>query len=351
MKLLHNYSKRIQKLQNLLKNKNLDGMYLVHPLAILYFTGLNLSTGRLLISPTHLAIFVDSRYREYVENSTHFFVAPLNSPLLKKTLATWKEIGIEGYDMSYAEVLDLKKIIPKRSHLHSVAFSKQLRSIKEESEIQYLQASASLLWKGFLSVQGMLQPGITEKEVENLFRKFCIDHNAKEAFDPIIAFGANGSKPHHKSSNKKLENNTLILIDIGLDLNSYASDMTRMVFFGNVDPKWHHLHKLVEKAKQAALDQCCAGRVIRDLDLTARKIFKQENVEEYFVHGLGHGVGLDVHEWPSIHSKGPFANTTLEENMVITIEPGLYFPGKGGIRIEDTIQITRDGYENFFPQS
>lgn len=351
MKLLHNYSKRIQKLQKLLKNKELDGIYLVHPLNILYFTGLNLSIGRLLISPTNAAIFVDSRYREYVENNTDLFVTQLNSPVLQKTLATWKEIAIEGYDMSYAEVLDLKKIIPKKSNLHSVAYSKELRSIKEESEIECLQASASLLWKGFLYLQRKLQPGVTEKEMENLFRKFCIDHNATTAFDPIIAFGINGSKPHHKSSDKKLENNTLILIDIGLESDSYASDMTRMVFFGRVDPKWRHLHELVEKAKQAALDQCRPGMLIGDLDLTARKVFKQEKVDEYFVHSLGHGVGLDVHEWPLIHNKGLFADRALEENMVLTIEPGLYFPGKGGIRIEDTIQITRDGYRNFFPQS
>ena len=318
MKLLHNYSKRIQKLRNLLKNKELDGIYLVHPLAILYFTGLNLSTGRLLISQTNTAIFVDSRYREYVENTTDLFVTALNSFLLQRTLATWKNIGIEGYDMSYAEVVDLKKIIPKKANLHSVAYSKELRSIKEESEIQCLQASASLLWKGFLYLQRILQPGVTEKEVENLFRKFCIDHNARAAFDPIIAFGINGSKPHHKSSDKKLENNTLILIDIGLELDSYASDMTRMVFFGNVDSKWHDLHNIVEKAKQAALEKCRPGRIIRDLDLTARKVFTQEGVEEYFVHSLGHGVGLDVHEWPIIHSKGLFADAALEENMVIT---------------------------------
>lgn len=351
MKLLHNYSKRIQKLQNLLKNKELDGIYLDHPLAILYFTGLNLSTGRLLISPNDVRIFVDSRYREYVENTTDLFVAPLNSPLLRETLANWKEIAIEGYEMSYGEVLDLKKIVPKKANLHSVAYSKMLRSIKEESEIQCLQANASLLWEGFLTLQAMLRLGITEKEIENLFRKFCIDHNATTAFDPIIAFGVNGSKPHHRSSDKKLENNTLILIDIGLHRDSYASDMTRMVFFGKVDPKWHHLHTLVEKAKQAALDQCRPGRHIQELDLTARRVFKEEGVEEYFVHSLGHGVGLDVHEWPIIHSKGLFADAVLEENMVITIEPGLYFPGKGGIRIEDTIQITRDGYKNFFPKN
>lgn len=351
MKILHNYSERIRKLQTLLKSKKLDGIYLSHSTSLLYFTGLELSLGKLLVSQSKAILFVDSRYREYAENTTTLPIKNLDPVQLQKTLAPWKNIGFEGSDMPYIEVIDLKKMIPTGAKVTCVAFSKELRSIKEESEIECLQLSASLLWRGFLHLQSQLRVGITEVELDKEFRRFCIDHNACLAFDPIIAFGPNGSRPHHISGFTTLQNNTLVLIDIGLNIHSYASDMTRMVFFGDVEPKWRRLHNIVAEAKRAAMKLCKSGTIIRELDLAARAVFRRENIENYFVHSLGHGVGLDVHERPAVHKQGAFADLPLEENMVITIEPGLYFPGQGGIRIEDTIQITTSGYNNFFPEN
>lgn len=351
MKILHNYSSRIRRLQTLLKNEQLDGIYVANVTSLLYFTGLELSVGKLLISQKSATLFVDSRYREYAENTATLPIKNLDFAGLEKGLSTWKHIAFEGSDMPYTEVIELKKIIPNGASITSVMFSKELRSIKEESEIECLCSSASLLWKGFLYLQSQLRVGITEQELDKEFRKFCIDHNASLAFDPIIAFGANGSKPHHKSGDTTLQNGTLVLIDIGLNIHSYASDMTRMVFFGDIDPKWRRLHDIVAKAKEEAMKLCKSGTIIRELDLAARAVFRKENLETHFVHSLGHGVGLDVHERPVIHSKGTFADLPLEENMVITIEPGLYFPGDGGIRIEDTIQITKSGYNNFFPEN
>lgn len=351
MKILHNYFNRIHKLQTLLKNKKLDGIYLANVTSLLYFTGLELSVGKLLISQKSATLFVDSRYREYAENTIPLPVKNLDFATLEKALSTWRHIAFEGGDMPYTEFVELKKIIPNGASLTSVTYSKELRSIKEASEIECLRLSASLLWRGFLHLQSQLRAGITERELEKEFRKFCIDHNASLAFDPIIAFGANGSKPHHKSGDAVLQHGTLVLIDIGLTIHSYASDMTRMIFFGNVDPKWKRLHDIVAEAKREAMKLCKSGTIIGELDLAARAVFRRENLESHFVHSLGHGVGLDVHERPVIHSKGTFADAPLEENMVITIEPGLYFPGDGGIRIEDTIQITNSGYSNFFPEN
>lgn len=351
MKVLHDYSGRIRKLQTLLKNNKLDGIYLSHSTSLLYFTGLELSLGKLLISPSKAILFVDSRYREYAEHNAHLSIKKLDPIPLQKTLAPWKKLAFEGSDMPYSEVIELKKMISKGAKIVSVAFSKELRSIKEQSELECLRISASLLWKGFLYLQSQLKTGITEQQLDSEFRKFCIDHNATLAFDPIIAFGPNGSKPHHKSGTSTLQENTLVLIDIGLNIHSYASDMTRMVFFGDIDPTWKRLYKIVAEAKEAAMKLCKTGTIIRELDLASRAIFRRENLENHFVHSLGHGVGLDVHERPAIHKQGDFADLPLQENMVITIEPGLYFPGKGGIRIEDTIQITKEGYKNFFPEN
>lgn len=349
--MLHDYSGRIRKLQILLKKNKLDGIYLSHPTSLLYCTGLELSLGKLLVSPSKAILFVDSRYREYAENNTYLPIKNLDPLSLQKTIAPWKKVGFEGSDMTYNEVLALKKGIAKGAKMISVGYSKELRSIKEESEIECLRLSACLLWKGFLYLQSQLKRGITEEQLDRKFRKFCIDHEATLAFDPIIAFGRNASKPHHKSGSTTLEENTLVLIDIGLHIQSYASDMTRTIFFGNIDSTWKRLYDIVAEAKEAALKLCKAGTIIRELDLASRAIFRREGLQSYFVHSLGHGVGLEVHERPTIHKQGDFADLPLQENMVITIEPGLYFPGKGGIRIEDTLQITKKGYTNFFPNN
>ena len=137
-----------------------------------------------------------------------------------------------------------------------------------------------------------------------------------------------------------------MLIDIGVTLNHYHSDMTRVVFFGEPDPLMEKIYTIVKKAQAAALSLCCAGARIGDLDAAARALIGSKGYGEYFTHSLGHGIGLEVHEPPTLRNKAPYFDMLLEPGMAITIEPGIYLPEKGGVRFEDTVVVTSAGYEN-----
>jgi Xaa-Pro aminopeptidase len=227
---------------------------------------------------------------------------------------------------------------------------KTLRAIKEKQEIVLMKKSAALLWKGFQFLRKALKKGVTEKELATRFEIFCLENGAERlAFEPIIAFGKNGAMPHYRSQNVKLKDGDAVLIDIGVVLNNYHSDMTRVVFYKKEDPYIRHLYDIVKRAQMSALKLCRPGTKFKELDLAARKIMREEGVEDLFVHSLGHGIGLETHEYPRIKFDNEDKDVVLESGMVFTVEPGLYVPGKGGVRYEDTIVITPTGYANFYP--
>lgn len=194
----------------------------------------------------------------------------------------------------------------------------------------------------------ILRPGMSEIEAATRLEIFWKQKGAKGvSFDPIIAFGANSSMPHHRSGKTVLEQGMPILIDIGVHLDHYCSDMTRMVYLGEPAPEMAKIHDVAAKAQKAAIEMCRPGVRIGDLDLKAREIIDQAGFGPRFTHGLGHGVGLEIHEDPIVRNRPPHHDLLLEPGMVITIEPGIYFSGIGGVRIEDTLAITEDGHENF----
>lgn len=170
------------------------------------------------------------------------------------------------------------------------------------------------------------------------------------SFDPIIAFGKNTALPHHHPGDTKCKENDIILCDLGVVLDDYMSDMTRVNFVGKSDPELLHLFEVNRAAQRNALSKCRPGALLKELDLAAREVMAKAGLEEYFIHSLGHGIGLEVHEYPRIKFDGLDCNLKLEPGMAITIEPGLYLPGKGGVRYEDTVIITQEGYMNLYPE-
>ncbi len=346
-------TKRVKNLQKRLKGSGLDACLIESSVDLFYFTGLKLSAGRLLVHEKSSLLLVDGRYLQIAKEKSKLPTA-LDSPAEFEAFCKKNRIirlGFDGGHTSYDQYKRLKKGF-KVELVPSTPFFKVCRSIKDRAEISAMKKSAELLWQGFQFLRKSLKKGITEKELSKRFEIFCLERGAERlAFEPIIAFGKNSAMPHYRSHDVPLKEGDIVLIDIGIVLDGYNSDMTRVVFFKKEDPYLSRLYEIAKEAQKSALKHCRPGVKLKELDLSARKVMAREKVEELFVHGLGHGVGLECHEFPRVNSKGEDKDIVLEEGMVITVEPGLYVPGKGGVRYEDTVVVTAKGHLNFYPDA
>ncbi|MBF5060115.1 M24 family metallopeptidase [Candidatus Neptunochlamydia vexilliferae] len=334
------FKKRLQRFRKEFSSMGIEGFIIENPTDITYFTGLKLSRGRLLILEKKATLFVDGRYTEVAKKGSPYPVKELSSQALKEELKGATHFGFDT-SLSVAAHRELKSSFTKKK-LKGFDFPTQkVRAVKDKKELLLLKKSATLLQKGFLHIRKKLKEGVRECDIAREF-EFYVKKEGAEAlsFEPIVAFGPNSALPHHLSSTRKLKKGDLVLIDIGVVLNGYASDMTRSFFFGQGKKRLKEIHKTVLAAHKAALKECKAGTKVAKLDQAARNVMGKD--EKLFVHALGHGIGLDVHEYPRVSDK--VRDVKLEEGMVITIEPGLYIPGLGGVRHEDMVVITKTGH-------
>ncbi|MBI5345870.1 MAG: aminopeptidase P family protein [Chlamydiae bacterium] len=349
------YLARIKNVQKYLLQNNLDVLIFEEPISILYLTGMQLSLGKLLISKKVASLFVDHRYFQAAKEKCDSNV----EELLNKNIATFikkssaKTLGFDSRFTTYFSYENLQSFLKKEGlklKLVPIFYPlKNLRLIKDKEEIILMKKSAELNYKGFKHISSILKEGMSEKEIAMEFEFFCRKNGAEGlSFSTIVCFEENAAMPHHRPTDAKLKKNSLILIDSGVLLNNYASDMTRVLFFGKADPKLKKYYDIVKEAHNAALALCKPGVALKELDLAARKVLKREKVEKYFVHTLGHGIGLEVHEFPRIKYDHEDKDFLLQENMVFTIEPGIYIPKLGGVRYENMILITKNGYENLY---
>lgn len=339
-----NYS-RLKALQSQLKE---EGCIVDEPIDLFYLTGLKLSLGRLIVTKKKACLFVDGRYLEACQKNKNIKTQLVSKEAILKFTAKLKTVGFDSQVTTVAEYETLQKWFGKK--LKTVPYLLQnLRLIKDKTEVNMLKKSARLLWKGFKYVQKFLKVGVTEEFLAKKFETFCLENGASGmAFDPIIAFGENSAMPHCRAGKRKLKKGDLVLVDIGVMIDSYASDMTRVLYFGKADPRLLQMESVVRAAHKAALQLCRPGVRLGKLDEAARKVMRKAKMEHLYVHSLGHGIGLEVHEYPRIKYDGKDKDVILEAGMAITIEPGLYLPGVGGVRHEDTIVITPSGYQNLY---
>jgi Xaa-Pro aminopeptidase len=327
--------------------EKIDALLIEKPIDLYYLTGLDLSLGSLLISKKGAQLFVDGRYLEMAKKKGPYPCVLSLPANIKKAFDRCSSIGFDSAETTYQRWEVLKKLgnfIPIKKPTDSA------RAIKSKEELKALKKSAALLWKGYEHIRKNLAVGVTEKEVAANFEIFCLENGAeKMAFDPIVAFGKNTAFPHYRPGNIRLKKGDIVLLDLGVVIDHYHSDMTRTFFFGKGDPRLVKFETVVKEAHDAALHLCHPGAKIGDLDAAATQVIKKAGLEKYIAHSLGHGVGLEIHEFPRIRYKGEDHDTVLQEGMVITIEPGLYWAGVGGYRFEDTIVITKKGYENWYP--
>ncbi len=351
-----NYAARLKRLRQLLVQMPCEALLIEHPIHLLYLTGLDLSVGRLLVSQHEACLIVDGRYLEYSQQQNVYPVYNLKDDILKEWLLNYHihSLGFDKQYTTYQAFLTLNTLATEfnaKGHalelLPIESIVQQLRLIKDEDEMAYLRAAAHLGYQGYEHVVSLLEEGVTEAELALELEFFWKRKGASRlAFSSIIAFGEHGSMPHHRAGHTRLKKDTSVLIDIGLVLSHYHSDMTRVVFFGTPDPAIQEIYPIVEEAKNRALALCRPGILLSELDRVAREWITLNGYGDYFTHSLGHGIGLDIHEPPIIREKSTYAATPIQAGMTFTIEPGIYLPGIGGVRLEDTVLITETGYEN-----
>lgn len=361
----NSFLNRIHRLRQALKLNKVEAYFTANPIDIFYLTGLQVSRGELIVSQKSATIFLDGRYLDSAKKSSPISVTPLLEPHFLGLFGkpAWKDVRLIGFDAeatSYQAYEHLKKRLEKVKKARRLKTSfrlkalecpvKKLRSVKEPGEIKLIQKSAELLWQGFEHVRKKLKTGVRECDIALEFEMYCRKKGAESlSFTPIVAFGKGSAFPHYHTGVRKLKKGDIALLDLGVYLDGYASDMTRVIFHGDVSAELHKIYAVVKKAHEAALSKCHPGEKIAALDTAARSVMKEAGLENRFLHSLGHGIGLEVHEYPSFSSLG--RDTVLEPGMVLTIEPGLYLPGKGGVRYEDMVVVTKNGFQNLFKRT
>ncbi|TYR81272.1 aminopeptidase P family protein [Priestia megaterium] len=269
---------------------------------------------------------------EFIQGSLH-----------KRDLSTVKHIAVEKELLSYARAEELMKLYPDAALVAAEEKLNQLRVVKDEAEIEILKRAAALADYGVEVGVAALKEGVTEMDVLAKIEYELKRKGIREmSFSTMVLFGEKAGEAHGNPGLRKLKEGDFVLFDLGVVLDGYCSDITRTVVYKSVNEKQKHIYETVQRAQQAALDASKAGTRIGDLDLIARNLIKKEGYGEFFPHRLGHGLGISVHEFPSMSQAN---NDLLQEGMVYTIEPGVYIPEVGGVRIEDDVVITKDGYE------
>ena len=340
-------NQRLQSVQNKLPNWGVDALLVEDKIDLYYLTGLFFSAGRLLIDPKEAHLIVDGRYEEMARTQSGLPVVLESEEALKELLAPFTSIGFDGASVPWERVQELMGQF-KKLHWKSLPSPlKTLRAIKEPEELEKMRKAAELGSLGFDFVKTLLKEGIKEKEIARKLELFWKERGGKGfAFDPIIAFGENSALPHYHTGDRALKRGDPVLIDIGVIFEEYHSDMTRTLFFGEPSAQMKEIYLIVEAAQKKAFDKAAVGITCGEVDKAAREHIEEKGYAKAFVHGLGHGVGLEIHEWPYLKNKAPYADIPLVEGMCVTLEPGIYLPKIGGVRIEDTVHIGSSGPES-----
>lgn len=329
----------------------LSAIFVDDPINITYLTGLKVSRGVVVVSKDRAWVLLDSRYNAAPSQLSDEWTAVLadaknerDQLLEMELMACGPVVGFDGMSVSFRQAEYIRNLcVPSCSFGDAKDFFPMLRRPKNATEIAKLEDSCRLCSAGFEYILTKIREGISEKELSLELTLFWLKEGGDSlSFDPIIAFGANSACPHWKPSTCKLLPNSVVLIDIGVQLDGYQSDMTRVVFFGEVSPHLKKCAAYVEEAYNIAAAAAVPSVVPFNLDDMVRKYFASIGLKSAFLHGLGHGVGLQIHEPPRLNPNNS-NEPPLMKGDIITIEPGLYFEGQGGIRLENTCLVTDRG--------
>ncbi len=336
--------KRLKKVQKALDDWGVDAFLVTDPIDLYYLSDVMLSLGSIVVTKKQATLIVDNRYYEKCQNEACLPVTLLEAGAVAKQLEKIKKVGFSQETLSYGAFHKLQSEI--KGTLVPLEYPmQQIRAVKETSEIAALEKAIALCYQGIDFVKKHLRTGVTEQELAKKLEIFWLTHGAdKFSFDPIIAFGKNSSMPHYRAGSSALKPKDVVLVDIGVVVNGYASDMTRTFFFGKPDPKLEKIYDVVLQAQEKSLAAIKPEVSCAKLYEISKKVIDKAGFGDKYLHGLGHGIGLETHEYPSL--KAGSKTAFLAPGMCITIEPGIYLPNVGGIRIEDMALVTKDGHRN-----
>ena len=310
------------------------------------------TAGYLLLTREHAVFLVDSRYTEKAQKTftgCEIVLLTSFSKQLREYFTAWKikTLAVESSYMTLREYNRLQKVFPEFEVLRSNHFDSGLlnmRRIKSADEICRMKEAQKITDEAFRKICEFISAGVSEKGISaRLEYEMKLLGADGFAFDTIVVSGKNSSMPHGTPSSKKVEAGDFITMDFGAMLDGYMSDMTRTVAVGKAGEEERHVYKTVLEAQREAFKKIRPGAVCMDVDKAARTFIADAGYGGYFGHGLGHSLGVEIHESPAFNMSDL---TDLEPGMVLSVEPGIYLPGKFGVRIEDVIVVTEDGFEN-----
>ena len=341
----------INKLKQFLKTDH-EAVLICSEVNRRYFTGFPSSDGYLLVTKKDAVFFADSRYIEAAQSSVKDCKAVLLTRVsveikdyirkngILKIYTERNRISVSTADFLKTAFLPCRVTFSKR--LESLITS--LREVKRAEEVECIKKAQAIAEDAFGHVLEFIKPGVTEKQIALELDFYMLSHGAEAvSFETIAVTGAKTSMPHGVPDDTIVKNGDFITMDFGAVYKGYHSDMTRTVAVGNVTDEQKNIYNIVLKAQQNALSVLKSGISCADADKAARSIIEDAGYGEYFGHGTGHGVGVEIHEEPSL---SPRSKQTLKAGNVVTVEPGIYIPAKFGVRIEDVVIFTEDGCEN-----
>jgi Xaa-Pro aminopeptidase len=332
------------------KLNDLDAFLINNPQNRRYLTGFTGSAGVCFISKDHAYLASDFRYYTQVVEECHDFELVQagydllgNLPKILNRMNA-KRVGFESDHLTVAEFEAYQKAAPDVEWVPTKNLVEDLREVKSVAEIETLRHAVKVTDEAFSRTVLTLKPGITEKALQWALKQALYDIDGREpSFDIIVAGGLASAKPHARPSEAPIPEGVPIVIDMGALVDGYHGDMTRTLVMGQPDDTFRKIYNIVLDAQQAAINGIHPGPNGRDIDALARDLITESGYGDHFGHGLGHGVGLHIHEMPRFSSRA--SDTPLKKNMVITVEPGIYLPEWGGIRIEDIVVVTENGSE------
>ncbi|AVQ33098.1 aminopeptidase P family protein [Staphylococcus muscae] len=340
---------RIEKAKLILKDQDLDALLVLTDYNRRYLSGFTGTSGALIITCSEQFLFTDFRYTEQAAKQATEYVIVEQQGDLMSTLQRhikdndYQNIGFEGHIVSYDTYVKLNEGSHQLKPIGEAI--EHIRMVKDEGEIANIKKAAEIVDKAYEYILTVAKAGMTEKELKALLESKMLHLGADDtSFDTIVASGYRGALPHGVASDKVIESGDMVTLDFGAYYNGYVSDITRTFAVGQPSDEMIKIYNIVLKAQKTAVSQIKSGMTGMEIDKIARDIIAEAGYGENFGHSLGHGIGLEIHERPMLSHK---ADNILQPNHCVTVEPGIYVNGIGGVRIEDDILIQENGGQCF----